>query len=55
MKCIILAAGYATRMYPLTQDYPKPLLKVGERSISAGSTPNETMSESESSSLPMSE
>ena len=33
MKCIILAAGYATRMYPLTQDYPKPLLKVGGKAI----------------------
>ena len=33
MKCIILAAGYATRMYPLTQDFPKPLLKVGEKAI----------------------
>ena len=28
MKCIILAAGYATRLYPLTKDTPKPLLKV---------------------------
>lgn len=28
MKVIILAAGYATRMYPLTKDYPKPLLSV---------------------------
>ena len=33
MKCIILAAGYATRLYPLTENFPKPLLKVGERSI----------------------
>ena len=33
MKCVILAAGYATRLYPLTENYPKPLLKVGEKSI----------------------
>ena len=33
MKCIILAAGYATRLYPLTKDFPKPLLKVGEKTI----------------------
>lgn len=33
MKCLILAAGYATRLYPLTENYPKPLLKVGEKSI----------------------
>lgn len=33
MKCLILAAGYATRMYPLTENFPKPLLKVGEKTI----------------------
>lgn len=33
MKCIILAAGYATRLYPLTENFPKPLLEVGGRSI----------------------
>ncbi len=33
MKCIILAAGYATRLYPLTESFPKPLLKVGEKAI----------------------
>ena len=29
MKAILLAAGYATRLYPLTRDYPKALLSVG--------------------------
>ena len=33
MNVIILAAGYATRLYPLTFDTPKPLLKVGEKAI----------------------
>ena len=33
MKCIILAAGYATRMYPLTENFPKPLLEVGGKAI----------------------
>ena len=33
MKCIILAAGYATRLYPLTQNFPKPLLDVGGKPI----------------------
>ena len=33
MKCIILAAGYATRLYPLTENFPKPLLKIGEKAI----------------------
>ncbi len=33
MKNIVIAAGYATRLYPLTQNYPKPLLKIGKRTI----------------------
>ena len=33
MKCLILAAGYATRLYPLTENFPKPLLAVGEKTI----------------------
>lgn len=33
MKCLVLAAGYATRLYPLTENFPKPLLKVGEKTI----------------------
>ena len=33
MKTIILAAGYATRLYPLTENFPKPLLKVGRKAI----------------------
>jgi len=31
MKCILLCAGYGTRLYPLTKDTPKPLLKVAGR------------------------
>ena len=31
MKCVILAAGYATRLRPLTDDLPKHLLPVGGR------------------------
>ncbi|HIS94018.1 MAG TPA: nucleotidyltransferase family protein [Candidatus Alectryocaccomicrobium excrementavium] len=33
MKAIILAAGYATRLYPLTKDMPKALLPVAGRTI----------------------
>ena len=33
MKAVILAAGYATRLYPLTLDRPKHLLEVGGRPI----------------------
>lgn len=31
MKSLILAAGYATRLYPLTLNRPKPLLIVGRK------------------------
>jgi glucose-1-phosphate thymidylyltransferase len=31
VKAVILAAGYATRLYPLTLDQPKALLSVGGR------------------------
>ncbi len=33
MKNIIIAAGYATRLYPLTENFPKPLLRIGESTI----------------------
>lgn len=33
MKGLVLAAGYATRLYPLTKNQPKPLLKVAGKSI----------------------
>lgn len=33
MKCLILAAGYATRLYPLTENFPKPLLEVRGKTI----------------------
>ena len=33
MKAVLLAAGYATRLHPLTRDRAKPLLEVGGRPI----------------------
>ena len=33
MKALILAAGYATRLYPLTEKLPKCLLKVGSDTL----------------------
>lgn len=33
MKCIILCAGYATRLYPLTKGTPKPLLAVAGKPV----------------------
>ena len=33
MKCIVIAAGYATRLGDLTKNFPKPLLKIGDNTI----------------------
>ena len=33
MKCVLLCAGYATRLYPLTENMPKALLDVGGKTI----------------------
>ncbi len=33
MKALILAAGYGRRLYPITKEYPKPLLMVDSRPI----------------------
>ncbi|UCD76965.1 MAG: NTP transferase domain-containing protein, partial [Desulfobacterales bacterium] len=33
MIAVILGAGFATRMYPLTRDFPKPLLRVADRPV----------------------
>ncbi|MCL2603260.1 MAG: sugar phosphate nucleotidyltransferase [Defluviitaleaceae bacterium] len=33
MTCVVLAAGYATRLHPLTENFPKPLLEVKSKTI----------------------
>ena len=33
MQCVLLAAGYATRLYPLTENMPKALVKLGDKTI----------------------
>lgn len=33
MITVVLAAGYATRLYPITENFPKPLLPVGNKLI----------------------
>ena len=33
MICILLCAGYATRMYPLTENFPKPLLSIKGKAL----------------------
>ena len=33
MKCVVIAAGYATRLGELTRNFPKPLLKIGNNTI----------------------
>ena len=33
MKNVVIAAGYATRLGELTKNFPKPLLKIGEKTI----------------------
>ncbi len=33
MNAVLLCGGFATRMYPLTRDFPKPLLRVAERPV----------------------
>ena len=33
MITVVLAAGYATRLYPLTKNFPKPLLEIGGNTI----------------------
>ena len=31
MKCILLCAGYATRLFPLTENFPKALLEIEDK------------------------
>ncbi len=33
MKCILLCAGYATRLFPLTENFPKALIEVGKKPL----------------------
>ena len=33
MKVMILAAGYGKRLLPLTKETPKPLLKIGDKTL----------------------
>lgn len=33
MKAVILAAGKGTRLYPITKDIPKPMVKLGEKPL----------------------
>jgi len=33
MEVLILAAGYGTRLYPHTKNFPKPLLEIGKKPI----------------------
>ena len=33
MKCILLCAGYATRLFPLTENFPKALLTIGNKPL----------------------
>jgi len=33
MKAIVLCASYATRLYPITKNFPKPLLKIAGKEI----------------------
>ena len=33
MTCVVLAAGYGTNLYPLTENFPKPLLEFNGKTI----------------------